>query len=191
MRSIVPAAIALLGLSSAASAQDLSNTSEAVRVFAAAQPACVVSAAASTGGALNAVFTPDGTGGGAIAITQLVDPQTAEPRASSIELSLPVVCNAAHRLSVVSDTGGLLRAGGQPANRLAPDAFADLLPYTIGVDWAGTTLQVPSDRTGGIETDQPARNGELRLRIGTANGGGLLTAGNYADTVTIQFEPAS
>lgn len=191
MRTYGMAAIAAIAASSASSAQDLATASEAVRVFAAAPPACVVSAATATGTALNAAFAPDGAGGGAIAITQLVDPQTAAPRAAAIELTLPVVCNAAHRLSVTSDAGGLLRVGGQPANRLAADKFADLLPYSIGVDWAGTALQGTSDRTGDIATNQPAQNGELHLRIGTADGGGLLTAGNYSDTVTIRLEPAS
>jgi hypothetical protein len=191
MHAIRCAAFALAALAAPAAGQDLANDTEAVRVFAAAPPSCVVSAAPTSSAALNAVFTPDGTGGGAIAISQRVDPQTAEPRASRIDLALPVVCNAAHRLLVTSDRGGLLRAGGQVANRLAPDSFGDPLPYTIGGEWGGQALEGSSDRAGAIETAQPARNGELRLSIATADGGGLLTAGNYSDTVTIQFEPAS
>ena len=162
-----------------------------LRVFAAAPPSCVVSGTPSSSGALNATFSPDGSGGGAVAISQLVNPQTAEPRAARIDLSLPVVCNAAHRLEISSDTGGLLRAGGQTSNRLAPNAFADLLPYTIKVEWAGETLDGSSDRTETLSIAQPASNGELHLSIGTADGGGLLTAGDYADTITIRFEPAA
>ena len=98
------------------------------------------------------------------------------------------------RLGAVDDGGcdGVV-AGGAPAPDDASggkSTFADLLPYSIGVAW-GETLQGSSDRGDAIATAQPARNGELRLRIGTANGGGLLTAGNYADTITIRFEPAS
>ena len=190
MGRLLIAAALLVPLSGPAAAQDLANASEAVRLFAESAPSCVVTSAASASGAVNAIFSPDGTGGGAVAITQLVDPQTSQPHAASIELALPVVCNAAHRLLVTSDSGGLLREGGQATNRLAPQAFGDLLPYEIDVDW-GTDRLAGNSAEGGIETAQPAQNGELRLRIGTAEGGGLLTAGNYTDTVTIRFEPAS
>lgn len=173
-------------------AQDSGTASDTLRVAGAAPAACVVASDSPTAaGAVNAVFSPDGIGGGSIEITQLVDPQTAQPLASDIELTLGVVCNAAHRLVVTSGDGGLLRAGGSPNNMLSPDAFADLLPYSLEVDWGGTSLTGRSNAGAALSTQQPARNGALRLRVETEEGGGALVAGRYSDNITIRFEPAS
>ncbi len=38
-----------------------------------------------------------------------------ERLAEVIELSLPVVCNASHRVRISSANGGLMRAGGSPS----------------------------------------------------------------------------
>lgn len=164
---------------------------EALRLFASAAPACVVRGASATGNGVNATFAGDGRGGGTIAISQLVDPGSAEPRASEIELALPVVCNSAHRLVITSSDGGLLRDGGNPANGLAPDTFADIVPYRLSADWGSATLSGTSARGGELSTAQGAEAGELRLRVATDQGGGVLTAGRYADSITIRFEPAS
>ena len=192
MRGRTIISFAALLAPTALAAQDSSTAGDTLRVFAGAPAACVVTAQGPTAtGAVNAVFTPDGTGGGSIEITQLVDPQTAEPRASDIELTLPVICNAAHRLVVTSGDGGLLRAGGRANNVLSPNAFADLLPYSIAVDWGGASLAGRSNAAASLATQQPARNGALRLRIATDQGGGALVAGRYSDNITIRFEPAS
>lgn len=191
------AAIAALGglisggpLFAPAFAQGLESGNETLRVNAEAAPACVVRPVAASG-AVNAVFTPDGQGGGTIAITQLVDPLTAEPRAASVDLALPVTCNAAHRLVIASADGGLLRAGGQAGNRLAPNRFADILPYSVDVDWGGANSGGSSDSGTIITLDRAATHGEMRLRVTTAPGGGVLTAGDYGDSITLRFEPAS
>jgi hypothetical protein len=180
----------LLGMASAAGAQDGQSANEAVRVFAEAQPGCVVRDVAAVNTA-NATFVSNGSAGGTITISQLVDPQTAEPRASTIDLSLPVVCNAAHRLVISSTQGGLLRQGGQRGNVLTPNNFADLLPYSIRVDWGELQLAATSTETASLAVDDEARQGELRLRVSTNPGGGALTAGRYDDTITIRFEPAT
>lgn len=180
----------VLACAAPAFAQGLESGNETLRVNADAAPACVVRSAAASG-AVNAVFTPDGQGGGTIAITQLVDPQTAEPRASSVDLTLPVTCNAAHRLVIASADGGLLRVGGVAGNRLAPGGFADLMPYSVDVEWGGAVSGGSSDGGTIVALDRAATHGELRLRVATAPGGGALTAGNYADSITLRFEPAS
>lgn len=180
----------LLACASPSWAQDGQSANEAVRVFAEAQPGCVVRDVAAIGTA-NATFASNGSAGGTITISQLVDPQTAEPRSSSIDLSLPVVCNAAHRLVITSTQGGLLRQGGQRGNVLNPDNFADLLPYSIRVDWGGLQLAAMSTESANLSVDDEARQGELRLRVSTEPGGGALTAGRYDDTITIRFEPAA
>lgn len=171
-------------------AQGVETGDETLRVNADALPACVVRPAAASD-AVNAVFTPDGQGGGTIAITQLVDPQTAEPRASSVDLTLPATCNAAHRLVISSADGGLFRAGGARGNRLGNGGFADVMPYSVDVEWGGASSGGSSDAGTILALDRAATHGELRLRVATAPGGGALTAGNYADSITLRFEPAS
>lgn len=191
MRRLILASF-MVGAAVPAAAQDTGNSAtRTLRVAAEAAPACVIDAAAASRGAFNASFTPDGNGGGTIAIAELVDPQTAEPRASSIDLALPVRCNAAHRLIIESARGGLLRAGGQQTNRLTRDGFADLLPYRIAVDWAGVTGSSASDAGPALNALQAAASGELRVSVKTDPGGGALVAGRYADSITIRFEPAT
>lgn len=186
---LIAAGLVLAPASLAAQNAAAESDSEALRISATAEPACVVSQPVATGGT-NAVFSTDGPGGGTIAITQLVDPQTAEPRASAVELALPVICNAAHRVVVESVDGGLQRAGGQRGLKLSRDGFGDMLPYTIEFDW-GEVQRSGSSEGAPYVSEQGATRGELRVRVTTEAGGGFLTAGNYSDNLTIRFEPAS
>ena len=189
---ILLAATLLAGVAAPAAAQDaigpVSDT-ETIRVLAAAQPACVVGSAAGRGGN-NAAFTADGNGGGAVVISQLVDPQTAMPRASHIEIALPAICNSAHRLIIASGSGGLLREGGRATARATANQFGDLLPYAISYDW-GTAQATTSSERGFQSIPQGAAQGELRLQIDTSASSDLLNAGRYTDTIVIRFEPGS
>lgn len=189
-RRILLASVPLLAIAMPAQAQDSQSVTETLRLFADAAPACVVSEASLTSAA-NASFAASGATGGTITITQLADPETAEPRASDIALELPVVCNAAHRLVVLSGSGGLLRAGGQSTNGLRPNGFADFLTYQLDLDWAGSSLSGASNGLTGFALNEGAATGRMRLHISTQAGGGALTAGQYDDTITIRFEPAS
>lgn len=189
-----PAALAmgaaLAGLAVPAAAQDVQGATEALRFQGAAAPACVVGGV-TAGSATNATFAALGEAGGTINITQLVDPETAEPRQSDIALDLPVVCNAAHRLIIESRQGGLLRQGGSSSNVLADGVFADLLPYRIDLAWGSIERALASNDGTSVNVVDGARMGDLRMRISTAAGGGALTAGRYDDTITIRLEPAS
>lgn len=189
-RRILIASAPILCLAAPVHAQDSQSVTETLRLFADAAPACVVSEA-SLSSAANATFAASGSSGGTITITQLADPETAEPRSSEIALELPVVCNAAHRLIVQSGAGGLLRAGGQASNALRPNGFADFLTYQLNLDWAGSSLSGASNGLTGFVLNEGAATGRMRLRISTEAGGGALTAGRYDDTITIRFEPAS
>lgn len=185
---LAPTLTALLALSAApAKAQDLTRASQALQISATAQSACVIRGASVTE-VQNAAFTPLDAANGQITITRLVDPQTAQPQASMAAISLPVTCNAAHRVSVASSQGGLLRPGG---SRTATGAFSDFLPYRIALDWAGGRAEQGSE--GGILAIDAAngRNGDLSLRVTTPQGGTPLAAGAYDDAIVIQFQPAS
>ena len=179
---------------SAAQAQDLNlegaQPSREVRVYADAPAACVVSTA-RTQGASNAVFVSDGSAGGTIAITQLVDAETAEPVPANVEIALPVVCNTAHSVVVTTQSGGMLRSGGSPANTLSPDGFADFLPYAMRMDWGGQTRSGQSQAGETFSLQDGPQRGDLLLQVTTPQGGGALTAGTYTDTITIRLEPAS
>jgi hypothetical protein len=154
-----------------------------------APSACLISSpTASTG--QNATLQQTGAQASEIQISQLVDPQTAQPVASSMNVALPVICNSAHRLIVRSGNGGLLRegaAGGAPVN-----GFRQLLPYQVTADWSGQSV------TGGSETLTPVTinaadgaAGVVSLSILIPAGGDPLVAGTYSDSVVIELQVAS
>lgn len=189
MRSYPALALLLsVALATPLGAQGVESDSASLRVAADAQPACVIDVARA-GSAANAIFASNQRSGGTITISELVDPATAQSRASSIELVLPVICNAAHRVSVASSDGGLQRIGGSRGLRASADGFGDLLPYSLQFDWAGTSVSGTSDQAR-FEISEGAAQGEFRLQISTAANAGFLTAGSYGDTLTVQFEPA-
>jgi hypothetical protein len=167
-------------------AQDTSQASQALYINGTAPAACVISGP-SANSAVNAVISQADATHGQIVISQFVDAQTAQPVASDIRINLPVTCNASHRVHISSTRGGLLRDGGLRAGR---GAFAEFVPYRIGLDWAGSQVDQASD--GGPITVDAARGavGELSLHVETPGGGNPLVAGQYDDSIIIQFEPA-
>lgn len=184
-RYALPLCAALL-VAAPAKAQDPSRPSQALYINGTAPAACVVRGP-SASGAVNAVFSQTDASQGQITISQFVDPQSALPVASDIRINLPVTCNASHRVRIVSSQGGLLRGGG---TRAGQNGFAEFVPYRIGIDWAGYRFDQASD-AGAITVD--ASNGavgELSLHVNTPGGGNPLVAGQYDDSIIIQFEPA-
>lgn len=179
--------LATLLTAAPALAQDISQASQALYINGTAPTACVIRGAVASS-AQNAVFSAVDAANGQITITQLVDQTTALPLASDILISLPVTCNASHRVRVASREGGLLRAGGQ---RSAQGGFAEFLPYQIGLDWAGAQLQQGSDGGAIIVSSPNGAVGNLNVRVATPAGGTPLVAGQYDDAIIIQFEPAN
>jgi hypothetical protein len=187
MRSAFALALgATLTVSAPAFAQDFSHVSQALYINGTAPAACVIRGA-SASGAHNAVFSPIDSARGQITITQFVDEQTAQPRASDIRINLPVTCNAAHRVTVTSTRGGLERAGRVGGGQ---GGFAEYVPYRIGLDWAGVQRERGSD-AGAITVDAAnGAAGDLALRVTTPDGGAPLVAGQYDDSIIIAFQPA-
>lgn len=153
-----------------------------------APSACLISQpTASTG--QNATLSQTGAQSAEIRISELVDPQTAQPRASSMNVALPVICNTAHRLTVKSGNGGLLRAGGR---RGAVSGFRQLLPYNVSADWSGQSITGSS--TSGTPVTINSANGaagQVSLSISIPAGGEPLVAGSYSDSVVIELQVAS
>jgi spore coat protein U-like protein len=155
-----------------------------------APPACVLNAPTASG-AQTATFTRTGASSGEIRIVEFGDPQTAQPRGAAINLALPVICNAPHRLTVTSTNGGLLRDGGNARNRQSPTGFGEFVGYQISATWAGqnASVQTINNNVLAIATADGGA-GDMDLTIAVPPGGGALVAGRYADTVTVLFEAA-
>lgn len=184
MRKAVIVALALLP--QAAFAQDIARSAQALELSATAPANCVVRAVRATG-ASNASFQSSGSAGGQVTITRLVDADTAEPRATTIDIAIPATCNASHRVTARSGQGGLQRLGAGGAQG---SGFAEFLPYSMQVGWAGMQLAQASNQ-GPLAIVVPnGATGELALRIATPAGGTPLVAGQYEDSIVIQLQPA-
>lgn len=171
-------------------AQEVQASSQQLRLAGTAPSACVLSAP-SIGSATNASFAVTGASSAQIAITQLVDPQTAVSLASTIELNLPVTCNASNTITLRTANGGLRRVGAAAGQTAASGGFAEFLGYRLGVDWAGQSLdQASTAGTATIASSQPGR-GTMVLRVATAAGTGPLVAGRYDDSIIIEFHAAN
>lgn len=189
MRRPAIIAVALLA-TTPAWGQEIATDSQRVEMLGTAPPACVIEAPTAAN-AVNATFLGTGSTSGQIQIAQFVDPQTANPLASSIELALPVICNSSHEFTVRSGNGGLLRNGGAIANRQSAGRFADYVTYTVSIDWSGQSITRPTDGGPIVLDGMNARAGEIALRIATPAGGGPLTAGRYDDTIVVEFRAAN
>ncbi len=170
-----------------AEAQVIDTASNRLELLGDAPAACVF-AAPTAGSGSNATLAVTGSTSARINITQLVDGTNANSLPSSIELNLPVICNAAHRVVVRSTNGGLSRVGG---NQRGSGPFAEFLAYSFGIGWAGQQLDRGSDTGDAVlDATQPAK-GEVRLRIATPAGSGPLVAGQYNDAIVIEFQAAN
>jgi spore coat protein U-like protein len=187
---IVFAAAFPIALASAgALAQNPRSSEHRIDLYGEAPSACVIRTPGAASGT-NASFAAVGASSGEVRITELVDPNNAEPRAASINLALPVICNAPHRVTLRSGNGGLLRAGGQRGSR--PGGFGEFLPYQLSAQWAGSQVQASSDRGAPLTIQsQAGRAGDVSISVAIPQGGQPLVAGTYADAVTIEFEVAN
>lgn len=183
---LVAAALALPGTQ--LQAQEIDRAAQRLELSGLAPVACVISQP-SAGAQSNASFSATGAASGQVNITEFVDPQDASSRASTIELNLPLVCNASHSVRVTSANRGLLRAGASGTGTAG--GFAEYLPYTVGLDWSGQSIALlTSNSAASINASNPGR-GEMIIRIATPAGGGPLVAGQYSDSIVVEVQPAS
>ncbi|MDE2560652.1 MAG: hypothetical protein KGL48_00260 [Sphingomonadales bacterium] len=148
--------------------------------------ACVINPPRVTN-AQNASFSANGAGNGQVTITQLVDGQTALALASSIELDFPVVCNASHSVVLTSANGGLQGGGAS----VTGSGFSNFLSYRVQVDWAGVQIAKSSDAGATTINSADPAQGDMVIRLSTPAGDGPLVAGQYSDSIVVQFTPAS
>lgn len=191
MKPVAPLLVALL-FASTASAQSANPGNQMLELAGEAQPACVLNTPSATS-SNNASFAASGANSGQVTITQLVDNLSAQSLPSSIELNLPVICNASHRVLVRSANGGLLRAGAAPsaARAASISGFAEFLVYDVAIDWSGQRLERSSRTGNGILASNRPAAGDMRMRIATPAGTGPLIAGQYNDSIVIEFQVAN
>jgi hypothetical protein len=181
---------ALLLAPAAASAQTINSAGGRLDITGDAPSACLISAPTSAVGA-NATFQAVGARTEQITITQMVDAQTAVPRQTTINLALPIVCNAAHHLTVRTANGGLARVGGG-GNQGTVNGFREFLAYQVTAAWSGQSVS-GSSQTGtpvNITTSDGAA-GQVALTIDVPGGGAPMVAGTYEDSLVIELQVAS
>lgn len=174
-----------------AAAQIVDTARARLEIAGQAPAACVIQNARASGG-INASYAATGASAGEIRITDLVDPQTAQPRQAEITVTLPIVCNAAHRLTLMTTNGGLLRDGGNARNRQSSNSFGELVGYSLNAGWASRTLALDTNIASAVSVSVPdGTAGDLSFLLSVPPGGGPLVAGRYADTVIIELQVSS
>ncbi len=188
MRMLPYVIAAVLAVPAAAQAQELDRATQRLELAANAPVACVISSP-SAGGQANATLTSTRASSGQVNMWVFVDSVNATSLASSIELSLPMVCNASHSVRVSSANGGLLRGGA--VSRTPSGGFSEFLPYNVGLDWSGRSIDLlTSNNTADLAVSDPGK-GEMTIRIATPAGSGPLIAGQYTDSIVVEVQPAS
>lgn len=126
-------------------------------------------------------------------IEKVANPSDDTIAAVDVALPFDVTCNAAVRVAMTSQNGGLKFRGTGTSD----PAFSDLIPYQARVDVPGrqnilscTSELMASDRAAcQRETDGIVGSGSGAVRVKVAPAQGLLLAGQYADRLTITIAP--
>jgi len=186
IRILLPAALAVLPATALAQSQPQPVTAH-LDLIGEAPAACLMKPPAGTSGT-NASFDPVSSGTGRIRIDQLASLNDATPLAAAIQVALPVICNAPHRIILRSGNGGLRREGAAVAS-VAP--FRQLLPYRLGIRWGSDQTDRNTDDGTPIVIDASGpRSGELAVLFTLASGGAPLVAGNYTDEIVLEVQVA-
>lgn len=177
---------ALLAPGTALAQQDADLSRGRLELVGTAYPSCVIRGPSSAVGT-NMRFEPGSASAGQISIGEFVD-TNAVSRGGSIEITLPVVCNSAHRVVVRSGNGGLRRQGAA----VQATGFSQLFPYRVTTDWGGQRGDLNTDQSGTLILNTgEARAGQLSLSINVAAGGRPLVAGTYSDQIVVELQAAN
>lgn len=170
----------------AAAAQTVEPSRGRLEILGTSQPACVLGAASTVAGN-NMTFQPLSNVSGAVRITEFAD-NNAVSRGGSIDVILPLICNAAHRVTVRSGNGGLQRAGAPaPAG-----PFREFVPYQVSTTWGSQQIGFTTNEGGPLVITSPeARVGQLAVSIRVPAGGPPLVAGIYGDQIVLEVEAAN
>lgn len=178
--------IALVAAPATAAAQSLDGqASQQIQIVGEAPGACVMQAMRVTS-ASNATFRAMTERAGVIDFAQLVDPETSLAQPASVSLSLPVICNGAHVISLRPVRGALVQERGAPA----AEGFSNRLVYGYSADWAGKRAAATSEAPLQIRADNAAA-GEVSVSVNVPEGGDPLVSGAYADSIVVELQPAN
>lgn len=187
MRPAITLAAALAGfaIASPAMAQVIDSAGQRLDVAGTAPAACVINSPTASN-ASNATFSVSGNSTVRVDYGVLVDQNTALTQASAIDIRLPMVCNAPGRIVVRSENRGLRPAGNQRGS----GGFLDVVDLDVGITWQGQTATLSTAQgSSSLDSSRPAR-GDLAVALNTRAGQGPLVAGNYSDTIVIEFQLA-
>ena len=180
-------ALLLLLVPSALAAQTPQSGQGRLEIVGEAPGACVVRGPA-TATATNASYTPSGPSAGRLRITEMVSSPQSTSRGATADLALTVVCNSPHRLVLRSENGGMLRSGGRAGAASGP--FAEFLPYEFKASWLGRDASSASDGAGPLVM-QSNKGGAGQLSLAVVLPEGVrLAAGDYRDSVILEFRAA-
>lgn len=188
MRAHIAFAAALLAVPAAATAQESPQARGELKVSGIAPSACLVQGAARGTGSNAALGTATGRQAD-IRILQLVDPQTSLARATSMNLSLPIVCNVGHRIILRAQNGGLARSNRAGGAQATP-GFRETVPYALTASWAGVSMRSGSEASVNLAAPDAAA-GDLTIDIDIPGGGAPLIAGAYSDLLVVELRVAS
>ncbi len=176
-------ALVLLSISFAGSAYAEPAREARASLGGPVSPVCLFSGIAATGSeGTSIVVLPNGA---AVEFRRFVDPDTALPLPLSLSVAFTSTCNFAHRVTLSSRDGGLIRVGG---GTVSP-GFAFLRNYSVGLAWAGRNSQFNTTGTAGEGTGFDilgANVGGFDLTVSAPASATPLLAGDYTDVLTIQ-----
>ncbi|HYJ83300.1 MAG TPA: hypothetical protein VEW26_10725 [Allosphingosinicella sp.] len=183
---IRPAFLALPLLAPTALAAQTPQTGQArLEIVGEAPGACVIRGP-GTATATNASYASTGPSSGRLRITEMVGSES-ESRGVTADLGLEIVCNSPHRLVLRSENGGMRRAG---AGAGPQGPFAELLPYQFRASWLGQEASSATDGAGPLVMESN-RGGAGLLSLGVVVPPGVkLVAGDYRDSVILEFRAA-
>jgi len=127
-----------------------------------------------------------------VEVIGLQDPNSDTVQATDTDLPFTVSCTAPVKVTMASARGGL-----QTDSASSDPDFASLVGYQATLDLPGASgsLDCRSDAmaSGGAgcvrDLEDPAIQGDGKIRIHTAASGDLLLTGTYSDTVTLTISP--
>lgn len=179
----------------AAAQQAPSNTTtqsdvltHAIDVQGFAPSACVMAPATLDPGSVNAVLQSASASNADVLVSLNTDAQTRALQAVNVALSVPIKCNAAHKLTVHSQHQGM-----KPQTPVAPaPGFASAINYTLSTRWAGQTASFDTASSQDLTINVPdANTGDANVTLNIAGGGPPLVAGNYSDEIVVEVATTS
>lgn len=129
-----------------------------------------------------------------IIIDELIDPQTAQLKASSINLRFDVTCNGPHQVEIRSRDGAL-----KPQNlpEILTERFNPQVNYIATLTWNNDTLAITADgnaastQAGSTTAFAVAGTAELEVRVDASINDMTrpVVEGVYSDTLVITVSP--